>query len=166
MYSGTYELVLALIILLVFSEVENKEEVLSLLQMKNNSQSAPEKMMTPKAAVTGVACTPTSVIVKCVREPRPVTENIFQSVKQANSPAEPRAVTEALFTPSKAGTETGEGAGVQPITEDSDGSQKENDFGDDFFDELFSNLSCCPPVAVVCCQNQCWEVYSSESQGR
>ena len=100
--------------------------------MKNKSEPSSEKMLISKAAKAGVTCTPTSVIVKRVSEPKPVTENIFQRGKQA------RAVTDVIFAPIKAVSE--EGTGVDLITEDGDDSRKENEFGDDFFDELFSNL--------------------------
>ena len=66
--------------------------------MKNHSEFAAEKMRRSKPAETGVACTPTSVIVKSVREPKPVTENLIQT-------REPRVVTEVLFATIETDTE-------------------------------------------------------------
>ena len=109
------------LISLFFSEVQNKEEILSLIQMKDKSVSTFE---------TGLTCTPTSVIVKYVREPNPVTENRFQP----RTTTEPRPVTELLFSPIKAATE--KGAEEKPMAENSD----ETFLEDDFFNELFSNL--------------------------
>ena len=95
--------------------------------MKDKSDSTFE---TNPVTETGLTCTPTSVIVKYVREPNPVTEDRFQP----RTTTEPRHVTELLFSPIKAATE--KGAEEKPMAENSD----ETFLEDDFFNELFSNL--------------------------